>query len=136
MPPARGSKPVSRASGAVGGEPLVARRLGDADPVLRPGRPASRGRSGGALVPRGGLSRPRGGGVALCFRAEPGWRGVYAAAALLAVNEWVLRRFMESARRARGRRWALLRRLARRVRASLRARVPGLLLVVWKENLR
>ena len=53
------AKRISRAAGAVGGEPLVARGLGRADAVLRAKRPASGGVAGGPPVQHRDLSRPR-----------------------------------------------------------------------------
>ena len=63
--------------------------------------------------------------------------GVYAAAALLAVNEWVLKRFMEAARMPTESRAGLAsaRGTACR-RCSTSCACLGVLLVVWKQNLR
>ena len=62
--------------------------------------------------------------------------GVYAAAALLAVNEWVLKRFMESAR-MQGSAGGLSFGAWHGVAAILYlAACAALLSVVWKENLR
>ena len=72
--------------------------------------------------------------LALPGRARMG--GVYAAAALLAVNEWVLKRFMESAR-VHGATAGLSFGAWHGVSAILYlVACLGLLLVVWKENLR
>jgi len=62
--------------------------------------------------------------------------GVYLAAALLAINEWVLRRFMESAR-LHGSAYGLTFGLWHGVSAALYGLAClGVLLVIWKEHFR
>jgi Domain of unknown function (DUF4149) len=74
--------------------------------------------------------------MALVLPGRTRMGGVYAAAALLAVNEWVLKRFMESAR-AHGAAAGLSFAAWHGVSAVLYiVACLGLLLVVWKENLR
>ena len=74
--------------------------------------------------------------MALVLPGRTRMGGVYAAAALLAVNEWVLKRFMESAR-AHGAAAGLSFGAWHGVSAVLYiVACLGLLLVVWKENLR
>ena len=74
--------------------------------------------------------------MALVLPGRTRMGGVYAAAALLAVNEWVLKRFMESAR-AHGAAVGLSFGAWHGVSAVLYiVACLGLLLVVWKENLR
>ena len=74
--------------------------------------------------------------MALALPGTARMGGVYAAAALLAVNEWVLKRFMESAR-VHGATAGLSFGAWHGVSAILYlVACLGLLLVVWKENLR
>ncbi|HEY3852595.1 MAG TPA: DUF4149 domain-containing protein [Steroidobacteraceae bacterium] len=74
--------------------------------------------------------------MALVLAGRTRMGGVYAAAALLAVNEWVLKRFMESAR-VHGAAAGLSFGAWHGVSAVLYiVACLGLLLVVWKENLR
>ena len=74
--------------------------------------------------------------MALVLPGRTRMGGVYAAAALLAVNEWVLKRFMASAR-AHGAAAGLSFGAWHGVSAVLYiVACLGLLLVVWKENLR
>ena len=74
--------------------------------------------------------------MALLLPGRTRMAGVYAAAALLAVNEWVLKRFMESAR-VHGATAGLSFGAWHGVSAILYlVACLGLLLVVWKENLR
>lgn len=74
--------------------------------------------------------------MALVLPGRTRMGGVYAAAALLAVNEWVLKRFMESAR-MHGAAAGLSFGAWHGVSAILYiVACLGLLLVVWKENLR
>jgi hypothetical protein len=74
--------------------------------------------------------------MALVLPGRTRMGGVYAAAALLAVNEWVLKRFMESAR-AHGSVAGLSFGAWHGVSAILYIVVClAVLLVVWKENLR
>lgn len=74
--------------------------------------------------------------MALLLPGRTRMAGVYAAAALLAVNEWVLKRFMESAR-VHGSTTGLSFGAWHGVSAILYIiACLGLLLVVWKENLR
>jgi hypothetical protein len=74
--------------------------------------------------------------MALVLPGRTRMGGVYAAAALLAVNEWVLKRFMESAR-AHGSVAGLSFGAWHGVSAILYiVACLGVLLVVWKENLR
>ena len=74
--------------------------------------------------------------MALVLPGRTRMGGVYAAAALLAVNEWVLKRFMESAR-VHGATAGLSFGAWHGVSAILYlVACLGLLLVVWKENLR
>jgi hypothetical protein len=74
--------------------------------------------------------------MALVLAGRTRMGGVYAAAALLAVNEWVLKRFMESAR-VHGTAAGLSFGAWHGVSAILYiVACLGLLLVIWKENLR
>lgn len=74
--------------------------------------------------------------LALVLPGRTRMGGVYAAASLLAVNEWVLKRLMEFAR-AHGAAAGLSFGAWHGVSAVLYiVACLGLLLVVWKENLR
>jgi len=74
--------------------------------------------------------------IALLLPGRSRMAGVYVAAALLAVNEWVLRRFMEAAH-ARGAMFGLTFGVWHGVSALLYVLAClGVLLVVWKENFR
>ena len=63
--------------------------------------------------------------MALLLPGRSRMGGVYAAAALLAVNEWVLKRFMETGARPGSGGRAQFRRLARRVGDSLHCGLRG-----------
>lgn len=74
--------------------------------------------------------------MALVLAGRTRMGGVYAAAALLAVNEWVLKRFMESAR-IHGTAAGLSFGAWHGVSALLYVvACLAVLLVVWKENFR
>ena len=74
--------------------------------------------------------------MALLLPGRGRMAGVYAAAALLAVNEWVLKRFMETAR-AHGAAGGLGFGAWHGVSAILYVLAClGVLLVIWKENFR
>jgi hypothetical protein len=75
-------------------------------------------------------------GLALALPGRGRMRGVYVAAALLGVNEWVLRRLMDSAH-AHGAALGLSFGAWHGMSALLYVLAClGVLLVVWKENLR
>jgi hypothetical protein len=75
-------------------------------------------------------------GLALALPGRGRMRSVYVAAALLGVNEWVLRRLMDSAH-AHGAALGLSFGAWHGVSALLYVLAClGVLLVVWKENLR
>jgi hypothetical protein len=74
--------------------------------------------------------------MALLLPGRSRMGGVYAAAALLAVNEWVLKRFMETAR-AQGTAGGLSFGAWHGVSAILYiAACVGVLLVIWKQHFR